>query len=40
MKWKSRIKKHAENAVFFGLAVVVLVIVEYQDFIRKHNERR
>jgi len=40
MNIKSRIKKHAENAAFFGLALVVLVIVEYQDFIRKHNVRR
>ena len=40
MNITSRFKKWAEEATLIGAAVIVLAILEYDDFIRKRNERR
>ena len=40
MKWKSRIRKIGIEVVEISLALFCLAMLEYEDFIRKRNERR
>jgi hypothetical protein len=40
MKLKSRIKYWAQDAVLIAAAALVIVILDYEAFIRKRNEGR
>ena len=40
MKLKSRLKNWAEDAVLIAAAAIVIVILDYEAFIRKRNASR
>jgi len=40
MKLKSRIKNWAEDAVLIVAAAIVIIILDYEAFIRRRNEGR
>jgi hypothetical protein len=40
MNIKSRIRKIGTEAMEIGLALLCIAILDYEDFIRKRNERR